>query len=335
MTTGRKTLHRIRLLLGAGLGLLALAVGACNRGKSQAASADPAAHSHEETEPGTITISPEARANIGLAVETAEERVIERTLLLNATLKVDPDHEAFVSSRVQGKVTGVNANVGDVVARGQPLVAIQSLQIAETPPTVEVTSPLNGVVLERNVTVGETVDPTRALFHVGDLSHLLAEAEVYEADLATVRLGEFARLRVTPYPDRVFTGRVVRLADAIDPVRRTLRIWIEVRNTADRKLKPDMFAQVNLVVATSGRAVTVPNEAVQTEGPDRFVFVQNGEAFMRQNVVLGERDDRYTAIKSGVIAGDFVVTRGAVELKTVALRPAGGGVVDESKPHTH
>ncbi len=328
-------MRRTRLLLGAGLGLLALTAWACNRGKSQAATADPAAHSHEEAEPGTITISPEARANIGLTVESADERVIERTLLLNATLKVDPDHEAFVASRVQGKVTAVNANVGDMVTRGQPLVAIQSLQIAETPPTVEVASPLDGVVLERNVTVGETVDPTRALFHVGDLSHLLAEAEVYEADLASVRVGEWARLRVAPYPDRVFTGRVVRLADAIDPVRRTLRIWIEVRNTPDRKLKPDLFAQVNLVVATSGRAVTVPNEALQTDGPDRFVFVQNGEAFVRQNVVVGERDDRYTAITSGVIPGDLVVTRGAVELKTVVLRPAGGGVVDESKPHTH
>ena len=221
---------RARFLLGALLGLTALGAWACNRGRGEPA-ADPATRSHEEAEPGTITISPEARANIGLTVEPAEERVIERTLLLNATLKVDPDHEAFVSSRVQGKVTAVNANVGDVVTRGQPLVAIQSLQIAETPPTVDVASPLDGVVLERNVTVGETVDPTRALFHVGDLSHLLAEAEVYEADLASVRLGEWARLRVAPYPDRVFTGRVVRLADAIDPVRRTGSIASASRTT--------------------------------------------------------------------------------------------------------
>ena len=334
MTHGLASMRRqIRLLILLA-GVVLVGTWGCGRSGGQTPAADPHTEA-EAAEPGTISISPEARANIGLAVEPAEERVIERTLLLNATLKVDPDHEAFVSSRVQGKVTAVNANVGDVVTRGQPLVAIQSLQIAETPPTVDVRSPLDGVVLERNVTVGETVDPTKALFHVGDLSHLLAEAEVYEADLASVRLGEWARLRVAPYPDRVFTGRVVRLADAIDPVRRTLRIWIDVRNTPNRALKPDLFAQVNLVVATSGQAVTVPNEAVQTDGPDRFVFVQNGEAFVRQNVVVGERDDRFTAVKSGVIAGDLVVTKGAVELKTVALRPAGGGVQDESKPHTH
>ena len=308
---------------------------ACGRSSGETPAADPHADAPDPVEQGTISISPEARANIGLTVEPADERVIERTLLLNATLKVDPDHEAFVSSRVQGKVIVVSANVGDRVTKGQPLVGIQSLQIAETPPTVEVNSPLDGVVLERSVTVGETVDPSKALFHVADLSHLLGEAEVYEADLANVRLGALARLRVTPYPDRIFTGRVVRLADGIDPIRRTLRIWIAVANTADRKLKPDMFAQVNLVVATSGRAVTVPTEAVQSEGPNRFVFVQNGEDFVRQEVVLGGADDRYTAIRSGVIAGDLVVTRGAAELKTVALRPAGGVVVDESKPHTH
>ena len=325
-----------RLIFAGMLALSALGVWACSQVRGENVPGDPEEQSLEEaTEAGLITLSPEARANIGLTVERAEEREIQRTLLLNATLKVDPDNEAFVSSRVRGKVTAVYANVGDVVARGQPLVTLQSLQIAETPPTVEIESPLDGVVLDRSVTVGETVDPTTALFHVGDLSHLLAEAEVYEADLADVRPGEVARLRAVSYPGRVFTGRVVRLEDAIEPVRRTLRIWIKVANTSDRQLKPGMFAQVNLVVATTGQVVTVSNEAVQTDGPNRFVFVQNGEDLVRQDVVVGERDDRYTAITRGVFPGDLVVTQGAVQLKTVARRSAGGGVVDENKPHSH
>lgn len=313
----------------------AWAYGRSQSGPQAAAVPHDDAETHAAGDPGSISLSPEARQNIGLSVETAEERVIERTLLLNATLQVHPDREAFVSSRVQGKVTAVNANVGDQVVRGQPLVALQSLQIAETPPVVEVTSPLSGVVLERTVTVGETVDPSKSLIHVADLSQLVAQAEVYEADLSKVRIGQAARLRVVPYPDRIFTGRVVRQSDAIDPARRTLRIWIEVQNTPDGKLKPDMFAQVYLIVATSGRAVTVPNEAVQSDGPEYFVFVQNAGGFLRQNVVLGERDDRFTAIKSGVVEGDVVVTRGAAELKTVALQPTAGGVQDESKPHVH
>lgn len=284
--------------------------------------------------PGAISLSAEARANIGLSMEPAKAGVVERTLLLNATLQVHPDREAFVSSRVQGKVTAVNANVSDVVARGTPLVIIQSLQIAETPPTVPVVSPLSGVVLERMVTVGETVDPSKSLMHVADLSRIVAEAEVYEADLANVRVGQPARLRVASYPDRPFVGRVVRLGDVIDPARRTLRVWIEVANTPDRKLKPDMFAQANLVVSASGRVVTVPNEAVQTEGPERFVFVQSGDRVERRNIVVGDRDDRVTAVMTGVRVGETVVTRGAAELKTVVLRPA-GGLQDESKPHAH
>jgi cobalt-zinc-cadmium efflux system membrane fusion protein len=185
------------------------------------------------------------------------------------------------------------------------------------------------------VTVGETVDPAKSLFHVADIARLWAQAEVYEADLGRVRVGQPARLRVASYPDREFTGRVVRLADAIEPEKRTLRIYIEVANPPDRKLKPAMFGQVSVVTAATGRVVTVPNDAVQSEGPERFVFVKNGEQFMRQNVVMGDRDDRYTAIRSGLVAGDEVVVRGAAELKTVAAQPAGGGVVDESKPHGH
>jgi len=313
--------------------------------------ADPAAHErgdHDEAaphthapkesaeKPGTISLSPEAQANIGLTLAPAEERTIERTLLLNATLRVIPDREAFVSSRVQGKVTAVKANVGDRVAQGDPLVVLQSLQIAETPPLVTVPSPLDGMVLERSVTVGETVEPSKSLFRLADISRLWAQAEVYEADLARVRLGQAARLRVTAYPDRDFTGRVVRLADEIDPEKRTLRIFIAVANTPDRKLKPAMFGQVNLVTATGGRLVAVPNDAVQSEGPERFVFVMNGERFQRQNVVVGERDDRYTAIRSGLVPGDEVVVQGAAQLATVAQQGAGGGgPVDESKPHAH
>jgi multidrug efflux pump subunit AcrA (membrane-fusion protein) len=284
---------------------------------------------------GSIVLSPEARANIGLETATAEIRPIERTLTLNATIQVDPDREAFVSSRVQGKVTSVRAKVGDRVAKGQTLVVLQSLQIAETPPMVEVPSPLEGFVLERTVTTGETIDPAKSLLHIADLSHVLAQAEVYEADVGSVRRSQSARLRVTSYPDRVFAGRVVRLADAIDPERRTLRVWIDVPNTPDRLLKPGMFGQVVLVLARSASAVAVPNEAVQIQGPEQFVFVRNGEAFQRQPIVVGDRDDRYTAIKSGVVEGDEVVTRGAAQLATLASQPAGGGVQDESKPHGH
>ena len=301
--------------------------------------ADEAApHTHAENgaeEAGSISLSPEARANIGLETVVAEIRPIERTLALNATLQVDPDREAFVSSRVQGKVTAVRAKIGDRVAKGQTLVVLQSLQIAETPPTVEVPSPLDGVVLERTVTTGETIDPAKSLLHIADLSRLMAQAEVYETDLASVRVGQTARIRVSSFPDHVFTGRVIRLADAIDPERRTLRVWIEVPNTRDRLLKADMFAQVSLVVASSGRTVAVPNEAIQTQGPERFVFVQNGDAIVKQNVVTGERNDRYTAIKSGVVEGDQVVTRGAVELATLASQPGASGLQDESKPHSH
>ena len=284
---------------------------------------------------GSITISAEGKANIGLKTATVDTRTIERTLLLNGTLKVDPDRDALVSSRVAGKVISISANVGDAVALGQSLVSLQSLQIAETPPTVQVVSPLDGVVLDRSVTVGQTIDPSVRLFRVADLTHLLAQAEVHEADLAKVRRGQLARIRVLPFPDQVYSGRVVRLADAIDPERRTLLVWIEVQNTPDRRLKPEMFAQVDLVVARLSSAVVVPNEAVQMNGPERFVFVQNGESFVRQNVVVGERDDRYTAILSGLVPGDEVVTVGAVELRTLSSQPSGAGLVDESKPHTH
>ena len=147
-SAGKRTVVVLGFVLG--FVLLLLAVTAYGRSRAGATAVVAHAEAPEAADPGTISLSPEARANIGLLVVSAQERIIERSLLLNATFQVDPDEEAFVSSRVQGKVTEVGANVGDVVRRGQSLVTLQSLQIAETPPMVEVASPLDGVVLDRD-----------------------------------------------------------------------------------------------------------------------------------------------------------------------------------------
>ena len=79
----------------------------------------------------------------------------------------------------------------------------------------------------------------------------------------------------------------------------------------------------------------MPVEAVIEEGPDTFVFVENGDRYQRVEVVTGLRDDVQVEIVEGLSPGDVVVTQGNHQLLAVATRPQAGGVVDESKPHGH
>jgi multidrug efflux pump subunit AcrA (membrane-fusion protein) len=90
-------------------------------------------------------------------------------------------------------------------------------------------------------------------------------------------------------------------------------------------LKQDLFAELSLVVGESHRSVTIPVEAlISAEGED-FVFVEEGGVFVRRDLVLGARDDRYVEVKKGLEAGERVVTDGKRQLYTKSLMSRRGG----------
>ncbi|MFY9269403.1 MAG: efflux RND transporter periplasmic adaptor subunit [Candidatus Manganitrophaceae bacterium] len=146
-----------------------------------------------------------------------------------------------------------------------------------------------------------------------------------------IRKGQEVRVRVSTYPDEAFAGRINYISDVVDPQKRTIHLWSAVPNP-DRKLKPGMFARVSVITEKKSEAVAVPIRAILEEGAERFVFVQNGEEFIRQTVVLGVRDDRYVEVKEGLMPGDQVVTRGNQQLM---LAQMSGGSTGGGDGHTH
>jgi multidrug efflux pump subunit AcrA (membrane-fusion protein) len=113
----------------------------------------------------------------------------------------------------------------------------------------------------------------------------------------------------------VFDGSVSFIADQIDPEKRTLRIWVSIDNK-EGLLKPEFFAKVDLVVRPGSEVLAVPVEAIIDDGAEKFVFVKNGNEFVRQDVATGMRDDRYIEITDGLYPGDQVVTDGNRQIYT-------------------
>src|SRR6266542_1345647 len=115
---------------------------------------------------------------------------------------------------------------------------------------ITIASPISGTVVERQVGPGQVVKPDgpAPLFQISDLSDLWVHGDVFESDLARIRLGAPAKISVESYPNRVFPARVSFINPTVDPVTRTVHVRCRVSNPRGL-LKPEMFARMTIVAA--------------------------------------------------------------------------------------
>jgi multidrug efflux pump subunit AcrA (membrane-fusion protein) len=264
---------------------------------------------------GPVTLTKVQEESIGLQTDKADFHSIDTVLPLYGNVKIDPDRHAHVTTRISGRVEQLLARVGDRVEKGQKLAVIQSRQIGEPPPQVEVVAPVSGVVNERSVSLGDAVEPNTELFHIVDLSKVIVVAQVYEEDVAKVRREQEARIAALSYSTNEFMGTVTFIGLELDPETRTLPVWLAVDNP-DGKLRADMFVKAAVLLAKNSDVLTVPKSAVLSDGGEKFVFVRTGDTFNRVDVQTGAEDDRNVEIKDGLVPGDEVVVQGEREIFT-------------------
>lgn len=183
-----------------------------------------------------------------------------------------------------------------------------------------VTAPFAGTVIEKKATLGELSSPSEPLFTVADLDRVWIQADLPETALAKVRVGANAKVTVPAYPTETFSGRVGYIGAGLDKDTRTVAARIEVDN-ADGRLKPEMFATA-AIEATGDRraALIVPDAAIVLMQGQPTVFVYEHGAYEMRVVEPGERIGGHTVVKSGLKAGEQVVTAGAYALKARKLK---------------
>jgi Cu(I)/Ag(I) efflux system membrane fusion protein len=174
---------------------------------------------------------------------------------------------------------------------------------------IPIVSPVSGHVVEKLVVEGASVEPGMTLFRLAGLDRVWVEAEVYEAELALVEVGQPATVTFPYVPGRTYTGRVAFISPYLDDATRTGRVRVELANP-NLELKPDMYANV-LLERTAGEALVVPEDAVLYAGPREFVFLDLGEGRLRpQPVETGRRVGEFVEILSGLAEGDPIVSSG-------------------------
>ena len=178
-------------------------------------------------------------------------------------------------------------------------------------------SPLTGIVVERNVTPGQSIggDSGQVVFTVADLDMLQVVADVYERDLALVREGQFATVSVEAYPDVSFPATVATIGDVVDTTSRTikLRAWV---NNKDHRLKPEMFARLHIQVGESTPLLMIPREAVLEVDGKQFVYVVEGaDQYVKREVKVSTISPDHVRVLEGLASGQRIVIKGAVLIK--------------------
>lgn len=196
-----------------------------------------------------------------------------------------------------------------------------------------VSSPRDGIVLEKHVSVGERVDPGKDLLTVADLSEVWVWAALREGDLPAVASGRNGEgtipAEVRGPGGRTYRGILDVLSGAADEGTRTVRARVVVANP-DGSLRPGMFVTLRLLLPGGKRVLAVPREAVLADEGRSFVFVhKEGDYWVRRPVVLGRSLGNRVEVRRGLSAGQRIIADGSFVLKSDVLRgKMGAGCAD-------
>lgn len=195
----------------------------------------------------------------------------------------------------------------------------------------QIRSPISGTIVDRAVTPGQSVsgDPNQVLFTVADLNKVQVIADVYEKDLGLVQLRQEAMVYVEAYPDIGFPAVISVIGDLVDPTTRTIKLRAVVNN-ADHKLKPGMFARLNVRLSERTPYPLIPQDAVLEIDGKMFVFVADGQNhYVKRPVKIGMPAAGQVSVLDGLSPGEQIVIKGAVLLKGQEMNVEEGGTSQE------
>lgn len=293
--------------------LLVVALAGCSK-KEEAVEAKPeAAH-----ELNIVTLTKENLEHMRLNVESASLGNLGMTLKAAGRVSANLNKTAKVTSTFEGRLVKLNFDLNDHVKAGEVLAVVESPELLNKP--LELKAPIDGVIIARTATRGELVDRSKEIYTISDPADLWVIAEIKERDIAAVKVGQDATFTVLAYNPDKFHGKVVRIGNQVETASRTLEIRIAVDNT-DGRLKPGMFADVEITTTVLENVLLIPDSALQTDGENQIVFVAlDGNKFEKRVVKLGEEQQGRVQVLEGLKAGEKIVTEGSFILKSEMLK---------------
>jgi RND family efflux transporter MFP subunit len=260
----------------------------------------------------------EAEASLAVNQATLTQRENDAAALANTLERIRAQHKAglIAQQALEDAETRHGAAVSQVAAAkaqmNQTRARIEGLKITLSNTTI--LSPVDGFVSRRLLDPGAFAGANTPVLSVVAIGTVRLVASIVERDFKRVQPGVPAVVQVDTFPGEQFSGQVSRVAPVFDPATRTAQIEIGIPNPGYR-LKPGMYARVQLTVDRRPRALTVPRNALVDMAGRRGVFVVEEQTARFQEVRTGLQDADRVEVLDGIVEGQRVVTTGALALR--------------------
>jgi len=264
------------------------------------------AHAQEDL----VQLSDAELKEFGIEIATAGPGDLERHVDLTGEIDIDPDRLAHIFPRFPGVVKKVNVKIGDPVKKGQVLAVIES---NESLAPYEISSLIDGTVLDMHLTPGEVISDADHKITVADLTHVWANLNVYQKDLPFIKIGRKVEISAGP-GTKTTSGAISYISPVVDEKTRTATARVVLPNR-DGNWKPGLFISARVIIGKDPVAILAPKTALQTFENQTVVFVKDKEGFHPQIVRIGRSNTKAVEIIHGLEAGQQYVSKGGFTIK--------------------
>ena len=243
--------------------------------------------------------------------------VVAQTNVTATKKQLDAQNELYKSGLASIiDVTTAQANYDQAVSALDMAKKILKINSDNVNGEYIIRSPINGFVVQKNITNNTTVRPdnTTNLFTISDLKDVWVQANVYEANIEKVHMGDPVEVKILSEPDRKFEGKVDKILNVLDPSSKVIKVRVTLQNP-DYILKPQMYASVVVSNNEGTEALCVPSSALVYETSRYYVLIYKGKgnADIRPVEVLNKLGAK-TYIRSGVVEGEQVISSMALQI---------------------
>lgn len=253
----------------------------------------------------------EAPTRVKIAI--VKRGVIRETISL--TGDVYGQQEVNIFARVPGKLIKKIKKEGDYIKKDQTIALIDRDEPGMDFTESEVKATISGIVINIYPDLNDAVFPAQGMTSkpvatVANMNKVKVISYLSEKDIGKVKEGQEVKLFVDAYPDKIFWGKLKKVAPAVDPVIRKLKVEAIIPNP-EHKLKSGMFAHLEIVISMQKNALVVPLIAVLgKEDEEKHVFVVEDNKAKKVIVEAGLTEEKFIEIKKGLKEGQRVIIEG-------------------------
>lgn len=257
-----------------------------------------------------VALTEKEIAEFSIETAVAGPGILKNEIIVPGEVDVNAENLAHIVPRFPGIVTDVRKKIGDKVRRGDVLAIVES---NEGLASYEVTSLIDGIVIDKHITIGEVNSGDEPAFTVADLNTVWVNFSIYQMHLPMVEIGQTVVLSLGEgIPD--IDGTISYLSPIIDKHTRTAIARATMDNKNGR-LRPGLFVEGRILDRGERIPILVPKSALQKFGEELTVFVVTEEGFLAQDVQIGKQNGTHVEILSGLAPGQIYVASGGFILK--------------------